>query len=148
MNNNSRKSKIIFFFSIVALLGAAAVLHLTRADHTVTTTQPASQTAVAWTAAYNEADFSSSEIRELVRRLQQIMQADRNAEMLRPVIIQLGVHLRNTNDPVPLVVADLLRDLSVEHPVKDIRLMAYITMISALQNEAGESGVGIGFAAR
>ncbi|TVQ65793.1 MAG: hypothetical protein EA363_13575, partial [Balneolaceae bacterium] len=121
MENNSRKNKIIFFFSIIALLGAAAVLHFTRADHAGTTTHPASQTAVAWTASYNEADFSSSEIRELVRRLQQIMQADRDAEMLRPVIIQLGVHLRNANDPVPLVVADLLRDLSVEHPVKDIR---------------------------
>jgi hypothetical protein len=36
----------------------------------------------------------------------------------------------------------------VEHPARDIRLMAYTTMISALQNEAGDDIMAIGFASR
>jgi len=148
MKKNSRKGEIILAIAIIALLGAAAVLNLVRSDNHGSPHTTTYQHASMWTAAYSDTDFASLEIRELVRELQDISRTDRNPERLRPVIIQLGVHLRQISDPVPPVVADLLRDLAVEHPVRDIRLMAYTTMISALQNEAGQEGIAIGFASR
>jgi hypothetical protein len=148
MKKNSRKGEIILAFSIIALLGTAAFLTMTRTENPAVPQSYIHQNMNVWTSAYNEADFTSPEIRELVRQLQDISRNDRDPEQLRTVIIQLGVHIRHTSDPVPPVVADLLRDLSLEHPARDIRLMAYTTMISALQNEAGDDVMAIGFASR
>ena len=148
MKNNSRKRELILVISVITLLGAAAVLNLMRVEYPPAPPSSIHMNESAWMASYSEADFSSPEIRELVRQLQEISRGDRDPEMLRPVIIQIGVHMRKNNEAVPAVVADLLRDLAVEHPVRDIRLMAYSTMINALQKEAGEDSMAIGFAAR
>ncbi len=148
MKNTINKNRLFFFFAIIVLAGGFAILNLIQTEGNNITQQMEQPEAIIWNAEYREADFSSSEIRELVRQLHDATRSDRDPDVLRPVIIQLGVHLRQSSDPVPLIVADLLRDLSVEHPVKDIRLMAYSTMITALQNEAGVSGSRIGFAAR
>jgi hypothetical protein len=149
MKNIFRRGEIILSFTIIALLGAAVLLADMRTNYQEEEpTRLSSHETVMWVASYQETDFASSEIRELVRQLQHLIQNDRDAVKLRPVIIQLGVHIRQASEPVPPVVADLLRDLSVEHPVSDIRLIAYTTMISALQNEAGVDGAGIGLALR
>ncbi len=148
MKTSFRKGEIILASMIIVLLGAAAFLTMTRTENPAVPQSFIHQNVNAWAAAYNEAEFSSPEIRELVRQLQDISRTDRDPDKLRPVIIKLGVHLRHTSDPVPPVVADLLRDLSVEHPARDIRLMAYTTMINALQNEAGDDVMAIGFASR
>ncbi len=148
MKNNSRKGELVLAISVIALLGAAAFLNLMRVDYPSAPPSSFHMNESVWMASYSEADFTSPVIRELVRQLQEISRGDRDPEMLRPVIIQLGVHMRKDNEQVPLVVADLLRDLAVEHPARDIRLMAYSTMINALQKEAGEDSMAIGFASR
>ncbi len=148
MKSNFRKGEFNLSFSIIALLAAAAVLTVVRTDFTDAAERITGLDTIAWSATYHEADFSSFEIRELVRQLHQSTRSDRDPDVLRPVILQLGVHIRTTTGTVPPVVADLLRDLSVEHPVRDIRLLAYTTMISALQNEDGEDDMAIGVALR
>lgn len=145
MKTNFNTIRFILLFIVIISAGSAALL-TAKGPQADRTQEVMHQTS--WTHSYSDADFSSMAISELVYTLHAETRGERNPEVLRTVILQLEVHLKRTNEPVHPVIADLLRDLSVEHPVDDIRLMAYNTMITALENEDGEAGSGIGFASR
>ncbi|MFO8028591.1 MAG: hypothetical protein R6U28_01905 [Cyclonatronaceae bacterium] len=145
MKTNFNTIKYILLFLLIISAGSAALL-TAKGPQTDGTQEVKHHTS--WILSYGDADFISMEISELVHTLYTETRGDRNPEVLRPVILQLEVHLKRTHEPVHPVIADLLRDLSVEHPVNDIRLMAYSTMMTALEKEAGEDGSSIGFVSR
>jgi len=133
MKNRLKKLLILTLAALMPLLlnSGFAMSQNNAATHTESTMNSADWNSLP----IDRVIFHSDNIKMLTVELNHEKLGNQRAEVLQPIIMQIFVALKSTNDPTPAILTDLLRDLSVEHPDNDIRLIAYSTMISALINE-------------
>ena len=91
--------------------------------------------AMNWDIHVDEVVFSSDEIARLTRQLHNEASGNQRANVLDSLLVQITARLTTNEEPTPLALTDLLRDISVAHPDNDTRLFAYTAMIKALENE-------------
>ncbi len=134
MKNRRNKLLILTLSALVPLLLMSGFAM--SQNHEVTEPKSTMTTAHWNSVPIDRVIFHSDSIKMLTMELYHEKRGNRRAEVLQPIIMQIFVALKSTNQPTPAILTDLLRDLSVEHPDNNIRLIAYSSMISALISES------------
>ena len=133
--NNQRNKLLIFTLS--ALMPLLLISGFAMSQNHEVTEPESTLTTVNWNSLpIDRVIFHSDSIKMLTMELYHEKMGNQRVEVLQPIIMQIFVALKSTNKPTPAILTDLLRDLSVEHPDNNIRLIAYSSMISALISES------------
>ncbi|MBP3192705.1 hypothetical protein [Natronogracilivirga saccharolytica] len=88
-----------------------------------------------WAFDADNVVFTSSEMSRLARELHEESEGYQRAAVLDSLLLQITARLTTNEQPVPMALTDLLRDVSVAHPESETRLFAYTAMMKALENE-------------
>ena len=93
------------------------------------------QSAQKWNFDADYVVFTSSEMARLAKQLHKETNGSQRADVLDSLLVQITARLTTSEQPTPMALTDLLRDVSVAHPDSDTRLFAYTAMMKALENE-------------
>ncbi len=132
MNNYKKKLiGIIFVASLIIVVGFtfSVLLNETSSQNTVT------HETITWRISIDQTNPGTDSLGVLTRRLYEETRGERRADILEPVIAQISDELEANYRSTPLLLTELLRDLSLEHPANQVRKSAYRTMITVLHTE-------------
>ncbi|MDG5767831.1 hypothetical protein QA596_10165 [Balneolales bacterium ANBcel1] len=132
MRNPLKNTPTIIFAALVPIVIGAALLIF---NSTPATYEKADVKTAVWVLDINDAVLGTDSLGTLTANLYEETRGERRTEVLNPIINDIERLLGNTNRETPALLADLLRDLSVEHPSEEIRRNAYIAMVVALDSE-------------
>ncbi len=90
---------------------------------------------VQWTINIDDVELNSGTLGTLIGQLHNETRGERRAEELQYIIRRITTEMNATDKTTPQLLTDLLRDISVEHPDNNVRLVAYEAMRIALKNE-------------
>lgn len=138
MRNPINNTPTIIFAALIPFIIGAAFLIFNDIPSSVKDTETEK---VKWTYDIEEVVLTPDSLGILTAQLYDETRGERRAEVLTPMIMDIEKVLGKSEGPIPYLLADLLRDLSVEHPHQTVRLNAYITMVSALESEVEDVDV-------
>ncbi len=100
--------------------------------------------ATVWVQNIEDAELSSDSLGVLTAKLYDETRGERRAEVLESIIAEIDLKLATYESTPSPLLADLLRDLSLEHPSNDIRRNAYSTMVYVLDTETDAAPLATG----